>query len=53
MNATVTVIRHKNVMGQVVPYFKITTEKGDVLIASGETTLKKLEKIQIMPNNNE
>ena len=47
MNATVTPIRHKNVDGKESQYIRIQTEKGKVLIVSGNSTLKKLEDIGI------
>ena len=47
MNAQVRPIRHKNVEGVEGQYIKIQTEKGKVLIVSGNSTLKKLAEIGI------
>ena len=48
MNATVSARRHANVLGQESKYVVIKTEKGSVMIKSGESTLRKLEEIGII-----
>lgn len=53
MNAVVKPIRHKNVLGKESAYVVIETEKGAVMIASAESTLKKLEGIGIKVVGNE
>ena len=45
MKAEVTTIRHANVLGQESQYIKIKTEKGEVIVKSGESTIQKLEAI--------